>query len=156
MTALIHRFASASGKLHFTALEDLAITVVADDIDDDEWEAMLQWVTSTCPNRPGNLAYQVRGSISTKQRQRAHDVGKGYPLERVALLTDSALVRGTLTATSWLRMQTKYRAFRTGELDPALDWLREVIAFDRADAAREFVRICGLLGIGASATAKAG
>jgi hypothetical protein len=54
---------------------------------------------------------------------------------RVAVLTDSAMVRGTVTAIHWFTRK-KFIAFSPKEVDRALDWLAEDVAFDRAKARR--------------------
>jgi hypothetical protein len=54
---------------------------------------------------------------------------------RVAVLTDSAMVRGTVTAINWFARQ-KLIALSPEEVERALDWLAEDVAFDRAEARR--------------------
>jgi hypothetical protein len=54
---------------------------------------------------------------------------------RVAVLTDSAMVRGTVTAINWFARQ-KLVALSPKEVERALDWLAEDVAFDPAEARR--------------------
>jgi hypothetical protein len=52
------------------------------------------------------------------------------PIERVAVLSESELLRGAMTAFGWLVPSLKYRAFRTSDAASAFSWLREIGEFD--------------------------
>jgi len=63
-------------------------------------------------------------------------------LKRVAFCTDSALVRGAMTALLWLsRARVTLKPFRVSDRDNALDWLAEIAIFDRADVLAELRRM---------------
>lgn len=71
------------------------------------------------------------------QRQMASDfiVGNNVrPIGRVAVLTDSAILRGAMTAFGWLMPKMHVRAFRADDSASALQWLREAGAFDESQA----------------------
>lgn len=53
---------------------------------------------------------------------------------RFALVTESALVRGIMTALSWVAAGTKMNAFAPDDVGRAFDWLAEEVAFDRRQA----------------------
>jgi hypothetical protein len=53
-------------------------------------------------------------------------------MERVAVITESMLVRGAMTAFSWIMPKVGVRAFDTNETRDAFRWLREIGSFDEA------------------------
>ena len=55
-------------------------------------------------------------------------------MERVAVITESVVVRGAMTAFSWIMPKVGVRAFDTTETRAAFRWLREVGAFEEARA----------------------
>jgi len=93
-------------------------------------------VTSSGPFH-GILFWSLRQGPSTRQRKMLTDeFAQAVRLDeqrRVALISDSALVRGTITAINWLARK-KMAAFAPRELALALDWLAEDVDFDRAQA----------------------
>jgi hypothetical protein len=56
------------------------------------------------------------------------------PIARVALLTDSELLRGAMIAFSWAVPKSRLRAFKGNDHSGALEWLREIADFDEARA----------------------
>jgi hypothetical protein len=54
-------------------------------------------------------------------------------MKRIAMLTDSAALRGAMTAFTWVT-RANMRAFASTEVQGALDWLAEVATFDRGHA----------------------
>lgn len=75
------------------------------------------------------LQYSPEQSPNAHQRKRfatAQEVA--VPYLRMALLTDSAIVRGSVTAIAWLiRSQTDLRAFKTTQWPKALLWQRDAV-----------------------------
>ena len=56
-------------------------------------------------------------------------------VERNAILSDSAVVRGAITAIQWLlRSKAQMKAFRVDHVTQALQWLHEREPFDLAEA----------------------
>jgi hypothetical protein len=71
------------------------------------------------------------------QRQMASDFiaqNNVRQIDRVAVLTDSALLRGAMTAFGWLMPKMRVRAFSGDDSAGALRWLREAGAFDESQA----------------------
>ena len=52
------------------------------------------------------------------------------PIVRIALLTDSQVLRGAMTAFNWALPKARFRAFKGNEHTKGLAWLREVAEFD--------------------------
>jgi hypothetical protein len=109
-------------------------------IEDDAWRQHLRYsaatVTSVGPFH-GILFWSLKQGPSTRQRKMLTDeFAQAVRLDlqrRVAVISDSALVRGTITAINWL-VRKKMSAFAPCEVAGALDWLAEDVAFDRAQA----------------------
>lgn len=80
----------------------------------------------------------THGPSAAQRKMLTHEFAESIRLDeqrRVALISDSALVRGTLTAINWFARKNTV-AFAPGEVRRAFDWLAEEIAFDRALAQR--------------------
>jgi len=126
------------GDLWLTATDQLAIS-------DEAWiekpEFLVRLVAdhgpvfatfNWCPQHGAN-SYQ-RGLLTKGKYAEAIVVSQ---VRRSAIMTNSVLVRGTLTAINWLtggKMDT--RAFSPAELRTALDWTAAVCPFDRGLAER--------------------
>lgn len=111
-------------------------------IDDDTWREYLgHSANSVRSNGPfhGVLFWAPKHGPSAHQRKMLiDDFAKAVRLDvqrRVALVSGSALVRGTITAIKWFT-RSNVVAFAPSEHQRALDWLAEDIAFDRAQAGR--------------------
>jgi hypothetical protein len=109
-------------------------------IGDDTWRQYLEYGAATVTSRGpfhGILFWSLKQGPSTRQRRMLTDeFAQAVRLDlqrRVALISDSGLVRGTITAINWLARK-KVTAFAPREVARALDWLAEDIAFDRAEA----------------------
>jgi hypothetical protein len=84
------------------------------------------------------LVHFVEASSTSAHRKLAADFlrSRGIPdLERIALMTDSDMLRGALTAYGWLQPKLVHRAFAPPDYPRALAWLAEAAEFDRASAA---------------------
>ena len=139
--------ASADGIIHYGREGTLLFVVTAaPSWSDASWREMLDGslametrmgsaallVFSYCPEGLPT-AVQRRMSVETTHKSRLAD--------RVALLTDSAFVRGALTAIQWvLRKETNTKAYRPADVEAAIRWLALGHAIDvpaalrRADA----------------------
>jgi len=69
------------------------------------------------------------------------------PIERVAILTDSELLRGAMTAFGWLMPNMKYRAFKPADSGVACAWLAEVSRFDETIAVAAWKDACQKLSV---------
>lgn len=86
------------------------------------------------------LYYPTSAPSSAQRRMLAEEYGTRVGLsaqKRVAVISDSAISRGAMTAISWLTSgSVALRAFppSNDEMSQALDWLGEVCDFDRQRA----------------------
>jgi hypothetical protein len=128
-------YLSPSKSIYSIVVDELTVGYMRGDIKDDEWIAMLEWGQVHAIGVTGTLTMNIDLNVSSKQRRLAMDSPTNANLKRIALLTDSALARGSLTAYGWLvGAKLKYRAFRPSEGEAALAWLAEHVRFDRARA----------------------
>ena len=118
-------------------------------IDDDPWREYLgQAAASVKSEGPfhGVLFWTPKHGPSTSQRRMlTHEFAKAIALDaqrRVALISDSALVRGTITAIAWFT-RSDVATFAPNEAKRALDWLAEDVAFDRTQAQHALDEIIG-------------
>jgi hypothetical protein len=89
-------------------------------------------VLNLSPGWGPNSAQRRALTLDYRQAHRIDDI------RRFALLTDSQLVRGIVTALSWLATGTQTAAYAPSRAVDAVAWLRQVIAFDVADAVAVF------------------
>jgi len=116
-------------------------------IGDETWREHLgHSAADTTSHQPahGVLFWSPTQGPSARQRKMlTEEFADGIRLDaqrRVAVLTDSAIVRGTVTAIHWF-MRQKFIAFTPREVERALDWLAEEVVFDRAEARRALAQI---------------
>jgi hypothetical protein len=128
-------FISTSKNICSIVVDELTVGYMRGDIRDDEWIAMLDWGKVNAVGVTGCLTLNINVNVSSKQRQLAVESQGSKPLKRIALLTDSALARGSLTAYGWLvGSRVRYKAYRPTEGEAALAWLAEQVRFDLAQA----------------------
>jgi hypothetical protein len=88
-------------------------------------------------------------SPTAKQRSlvKEHEVAMGLPqLERLALISDSGVVRGAITALSWLAPSLRnHKAFAPKDVRSALDWLAGASTYDRQTVEGALHRGLGLM-----------
>ena len=130
------------GMMYFRQLDQLTINIsTAKTIDDKDWLAFLE-DTLALSRRLGvpatvSLICCVNTYPSARQRMTASDFLERHRLERigrVAVVTDNALVRGAVTAFSWLKPKLQLSEFRSAEAVSAFQWLRQGGTFDEAQA----------------------
>jgi|HubBroStandDraft_4_1064222.scaffolds.fasta_scaffold633185_1 hypothetical protein len=109
-------------------------------IADEAWRPYLEHMAaSVAKHGPlhGILTWAPKHGPSTKQRKMLTgefaDAIQLSARRRMAVVSDSTIVRGTLTAINWVARK-KLLAFAPGEVDLAFDWLAEDAEFDRAAA----------------------
>jgi hypothetical protein len=89
---------------------------------DEEWGALVATVREFAPTRRLRAITFTDGAAPTsKQRAAAADALAGYPMP-IAVVTDSMLARGAVTAFRWLG-NPEIRAFGADQLNAALDYL---------------------------------
>lgn len=69
------------------------------------------------------------------------------PLVRLALLTNSELLRGAMTAFSWAMPKSRLRAFKASDHSGALRWLKESVEFDEKQANTVWSEACTTLNV---------
>jgi hypothetical protein len=128
-------FISPSKRIYSIVVDELTVGYMRGDMSDDEWVAMLDWGQLHAVGVTGTLTLNLDVKVSSKQRSLALESPSNKNLKRIALLTDSALARGSLTAFGWLvGAKLRYKAYRPSEGEAALTWLGEQVRFDLARA----------------------
>ena len=128
------------GEMYFRQLHELTLTVsIAKTISDEDWAAYLEGtlaITKRCGLAANvSLLCCVHAFPNARQRQMASDfMNRHYTreMERVAVITESMVIRGAMTAFSWIMPKVRVHAFDTNETRDALRWLREAGTFDEA------------------------
>jgi hypothetical protein len=131
------------GECYYRQLNDLALSFsIAKDISGDHWREYLHgglklirklgWAPTV------SMAAFLGAVPNAGQRRMVSDhlVEHQLPrMQRVALLTDSAAVRGAMMAFGWIMPNASLRAFAPSDVTGCLRWLREVGVFDQKLAA---------------------
>ena len=86
-------------------------------------------------------AYQ-RGKLATHLQK-----NKVPALVRVAVLTDSALIRGAMTAFGWIMPRTSMRAFEVLDVAGCLRWLQSGGTFDEKKVMTAWAEARRMLGL---------
>ena len=109
-------------------------------IEDATWREYLEQAAASVRQVgpfTGILLWAPTFGPSTHQRRMLTDeFGEAVRVDaqrRVALISESAFVRGTMTAINWL-LQKNILAFAPPNIERALEWLAEEIAFDPVEA----------------------
>jgi hypothetical protein len=87
----------------------------------EEWSAFVHALESELPNVSGVLVFTAGATINARQREQIELLTKRGDL-RMAVLTDSVMARGVVTALSWFNVQIK--AFAPHDEQHALDHLQ--------------------------------
>jgi hypothetical protein len=118
------------------------IATGSDPIADEAWRSYLQHMAaSVAKHGPlhGILTWAPKHGPSTTQRKMLTgefaDAVQLSARRRMAVVSDSTVVRGTLIAINWVAGK-KLLSFALQEVDLAFDWLAEDAEFDRAVAER--------------------
>lgn len=135
----------ASTNMACTVIGDVLVAVHGKDApSDQDWSAYLNLAKAMLEytDQPRVLVYSLGGSPSTTQRRELHEINEGSA-SRVAVMVDSRMARGAVTALSWFNPSIK--AFDLRQIDLAMAHLElrenqlDVVrsALDRLRAARE-------------------
>jgi hypothetical protein len=128
--------------MYYRQLNELTLTVsIAKNITDEDWTAYLEGTLAITKGfglaANVSLLCCVHAFPSARQRQVASDfMVKHYirDMERVAVITESVVMRGAMTAFSWIMPKVRVRAFANNALREAFGWLREAGTFDETQA----------------------
>ena len=128
--------------MYFRQLGELTLTVtVGKSITDENWSSYLEGSLAIAegfgvPAKSSFLCC-VNAFPSARQRQLACDFlthHKVHEPSRLAVVTESLIIRGAMTAFSWTMPKVGVKAFANNGVRDAVGWLREVGNFDEAQA----------------------
>ena len=149
----IHLF--FGGACYYRQIDDLAMSLcVAKELTDEGWDEYI--VAGYDITKKNGMPPKVSMAMFTEafpsayQRARlaAHLKNHGIaPLTRVAVLTDSALIRGAMTAFGWIMPRTSMRAFEVLDVAGCLKWLQQGGDFDQQKAAAAWAEGRRMLGL---------
>jgi SpoIIAA-like len=130
------------GKMYFRQLDQLTINVsTARTIDDADWltflEDTLAISRSLRISTRVSMICSVYAHPDARQRMTASKFLVRNGLEkmgRIAVVTDSIMMRGAMTAFSWIMPKVSIDAFRAADIGSAFHWLHEAGTFDEAQA----------------------
>jgi hypothetical protein len=128
------------GKMYFRQLDQLTINVsTVRLIDDKDWFTFLEETLAISKHigvfTKVSLIYCVYAYPNARQRMAASDFLVRHrleKLERLAVVTDSTLMRGAMTAFNWIMPKVHTSAFRAAQASVAFQWLHETGSFDQA------------------------
>lgn len=127
------------GKVAAAISPGLGMAICGERFTEADWDAYVEcWRTTIGPRiaseKSGFLIFAPDDGPSAKQRaQLSGDVQIAACMKqctRLALVTDSVMVRGAVTAMNWLSgAGSTSRTFSPSQLDSAMKWLAEGTAF---------------------------
>jgi len=121
--------AGGGRTLRFALVEDLFLIVHAPvDPDPRDWSLLMLESHGSMHRVTRVLVSSADTKLTAKQRGELGDFIKNHEC-KVAVLVDSAVTRGIVTALGWIT--GKYRAFASEDIEGALEYLRS-----RPDSAR--------------------
>lgn len=97
-----------------------------------DWAEYIAWFTRVLAAAGGPpmvsgaltvLVYERASGPNAAQRKQLNDLVARYPI-RVAVVTNSAIARGVLTAMSWFAKGKGYQPFTPEQLDSAMEFLQ--------------------------------
>ncbi len=143
------------GECYYRQIDSLAMSLcVAKKMTDEQWDEYVLGgyeLTRKHGQFPKvSMAAFTNAFPSAFQRGRLAGHLKKHgipPLLRVAVLTDSALIRGAMTAFGWIMPRTTMRAFEVLDIGGCLKWLHEGAVFDQVKAASAWAEARRMLGL---------
>lgn len=144
------------GRYYYRQIGDLAVNLCgAKSFSDDEWREYLYGslaVSRDLGRAPcASLIAFAGDHLNAGQRRLSADFmekERVRPIERVAVLSESELLRGAMTAFAWLMPTLKYRPFKPSDAASALAWLKEVGEFDEAAGLSAWAEARAMMRIG--------
>jgi hypothetical protein len=143
------------GRYYYRQIKDLAVNLcAAKTLTDDEWREYLDGslaVAHELGHGPSLSLIAFVGSHPNAGQRRLSakfmEDERVRPIERVAILTQSELLRGAMTAFGWLMPNIKYRAFDPKDPAAACAWLLEMGEFDQPTALAAWKEACETLSV---------
>jgi hypothetical protein len=112
---------SQGRTLRFAKMDDLLLIVHAPvDPDPREWRVMIEESRARAFGCRRVLVFGSNARLTASQRSELADFVKRQDV-KVAVLVDSAMARGMVTALGWVT--GKYRAFPSGDIEAAVAYL---------------------------------
>ena len=144
------------GRYYYRQVKDLAVNLcAAKTLSDDDWREYLYGslaVAHELGHGPCLSLIAFTGAHPNAGQRRLSakfmQDEKVRTIERVAILTESELLRGAMTAFGWLMPKIKYRAFSPRDPAAACAWLLEMGQFDEAAALEAWKDACKKLAVG--------
>lgn len=143
MNGRTRMFATQNKQIVIAGVGDLVLTCVGPgQVSDDLWTEHLSQVAEFLSERTftSALNYTPHFAPNTTQRhimqKRKTELAASDNVKKIALLSDSAFVRGGVTALQWImKFDSAVKPFKPDMYREALAWLREFTRFDVDDAA---------------------
>ena len=143
------------GELYYRQLDDLALNLcIAAKIANEDWLEYLEVTLSIARELNHSpivsiVAFRDAYPNAVQRRLSADFLERENvpPMKRIAMLSDSAALRGAMTAFTWVT-HANMRAFASTDVQPALEWLAEVATFDRGHARAIWKQAERRLGVG--------
>jgi len=143
------------GACYYRQIDTLAMSLcVAKELTEEGWD---EYVTAgyNLTKKHGmppkvSMAMFTEGFPSAFQRSKLAAHLKNHkvpPLVRVAVLTDSALIRGAMTAFGWIMPNTTMRAFEVLDVGGCLKWLQQGGHFDHNKASAAWAEARRMVGL---------
>jgi hypothetical protein len=131
------------GQCYYRQIDSLAMSLcVAKVLTDEQWDEYIMggYQLTQKHGQPPNVSMAAFTDAFPSAYQRGkfanHLKTKGIPpMVRVAVLTDSALIRGAMTAFGWIMPRTTLRAFEMLDVGGCLAWLGGGGPFDEVKVA---------------------
>jgi hypothetical protein len=129
-----------NGAFYYRQIDGLSINIsVAKVITNEGWQRYLAGSLALAKQlgRSPNLSmitFQGAFPNAVQRKMAAEFVERAdvRPLDRVALLTESQVLRSAMTAFAWVAPKLRFRAFAPSDRDACYRWLNEVGTFDEA------------------------
>jgi hypothetical protein len=131
-----------AGQFYYRQLNDLAISIcAAREITDDYWREFHEGshaVTKKLARSPkvSAITFARAHPNATQRRWSAEFLSKNevQRIARIAVFSDSVVLRGAMTAYSWFVQDTTLRPFDYADVRAGFAWLHELGGFDPAQA----------------------
>jgi hypothetical protein len=131
-----------SGQFYYRQLDDLAISIcAARELTDEYWREFHEGshaLTKKVARSPkvSAITFAHVQPNAAQRRWSAEYLVKNdvQKIPRIAVFTDSMLIRGAMTAYSWFVRDSILRPFESDDVRTGLVWLRELGHFDLAQA----------------------
>lgn len=146
--------ATSRKQIAFSRSGELSLFVAARHLSDEDWLEWLDLGPSYVREHGEPLAilnYSTGSGPNAKQRgllaAKSEELGLSK-LRCQVLLTDSVLLRGAITAMTWLiKTPAQQKAMSTKEVGAALEWLGQHVRLEPRAAIAHLNEMAGLVGI---------